>query len=215
MLHKEINDAIIRSQHCQRNWDLEQQIPQEDLDLLITAATQCPSKQNVAFYKLHFVTNRELIERIAEHTNGFIIQRQPEVKTTINTQVLANLVVVFEEYTNITKPLDQFRNEQTRHVAEKNFDENTLRAMDNDMKLAVGIAAGYLNLTASMMGYATGCCTCFIGGPIQKTLGLENRPLLLMGVGFKDTTRNRRIHQTDDFVFPSIKKQEIQVNFVK
>ena len=25
---------------------------------------------------------------------------------------------------------------------------------------AVGIAAGYLNVTAAMLGYATGCCAC-------------------------------------------------------
>lgn len=214
MIHKEITDAIIRSQHCQRNWDLNQSIPKEDLDLLITAATQCPSKQNVAFYKLHFVTNRDLIEKIAAQTDGFIIQREPEVKTTINTQVLANLVVVFEEYMNITRPLDQLRNEQTRELASKKFDEKTLRALDFDMKFAVGIAAGYLNLTASMLGYSTGCCSCFLDKNVQEVMGLENRPLLLMGIGFKDAERNRRIHQREDFVFPSIKKQEIEINFI-
>jgi nitroreductase len=250
MIHKEIKDAIIRSQHCQRNWDLNRSIPQEDLELLITAATQCPSKQNVAFYKLHFITNRSMIEKIAEQTNGFIVQRTPEIKTTINTQVLANLVVVFEEHMDITRKADQLRNEQTRDLSEPpvlpakqklvhlikqkltrwipanskasatmgpeiKHDSKTIRAMDYDMKLAVGVAAGYLNLTASMLGYATGCCSCFMDKNVQETLGLENRPILLMGIGFKDPSRNRRIHQNDkDFVFPSIKKQDISVNFI-
>ena len=58
---KAITKAIIRSQHCQRNWDLTKQIPQEDLDILETAVSQCPSKQNVAYYKAIFVTDREKI----------------------------------------------------------------------------------------------------------------------------------------------------------
>ena len=58
-----ISKAIIRSQHCQRNWDLSKSIPKEDLDLLVTAATECPSKQNVAFYKAYFITNRQIISQ--------------------------------------------------------------------------------------------------------------------------------------------------------
>jgi len=34
----DIKKAVIRSQHCQRNFDLDKQIPQEDLDLLIYQA---------------------------------------------------------------------------------------------------------------------------------------------------------------------------------
>ena len=216
-MHKEISDAIIRSQHCQRNWDLEQQIPKEDLDLLITAATQCPSKQNVAYYKLHVITNRDVIEQVAAQTNGFIIQRTPEFKTTINTQVLANVLIVFEEYLDITSRMDRVRNEETRTAFIEKYDVNSakkIRAMDQDMKLAVGVAAGYLNLTAAMMGYQTGCCSCFIDIAVQQILKLENRPILMMGIGYKDPTRNRRLHQTDDFMFPTLKKQPIKVNII-
>jgi hypothetical protein len=28
--HQEITKAIIKSQHCQRNWDLSREIPEED-----------------------------------------------------------------------------------------------------------------------------------------------------------------------------------------
>ena len=94
--HNEVKKAILRSQHCQRNWDLTKQIPEADLDVLINAVTQCPSKQNIAFYKIHFVTNRSHIEKIHDATDGFTISYEP-LKTTTNTQVLANLLVVFEE----------------------------------------------------------------------------------------------------------------------
>jgi len=46
----EIVKAIHRSQHTQRNYDLSKSIPIEDIKTIITSATQCPSKQNVAFY---------------------------------------------------------------------------------------------------------------------------------------------------------------------
>ena len=53
-----IKKAVIRSQHVQRNWDLSQEMSQDDIDLLVHAATNCPSKQNIAFYKLHVLTDR-------------------------------------------------------------------------------------------------------------------------------------------------------------
>ena len=33
MDHKQIQKAVIRSQHCQRNWDLSKEIPEADLNL--------------------------------------------------------------------------------------------------------------------------------------------------------------------------------------
>ena len=47
--NSEIIKAIHRSQHTQRNYDLSKTIPVEDIKTIITSATQCPSKQNVAF----------------------------------------------------------------------------------------------------------------------------------------------------------------------
>ena len=50
-MHDELRKAISISQHCQRNWDLSQQVSKEDLDLILHAATNCTSKQNIRFYK--------------------------------------------------------------------------------------------------------------------------------------------------------------------
>ena len=66
----DIKKAVIRSQHCQRNFDLEQNIPEADIETLIHAATNCPSKQNMAFYKLHVVTDRSLIEQVHALATG-------------------------------------------------------------------------------------------------------------------------------------------------
>ena len=46
--NKNIIKAIHASQHTQRNYDLDKKIPIEDIKTIITAATQCPSKQNLA-----------------------------------------------------------------------------------------------------------------------------------------------------------------------
>lgn len=207
MEHLDIKKAIIRSQHCQRNWDLNSAIPQEDLDLLIHAATQCPSKQNVAHYKVHFLQNRDIIEKVHELTRHN--SRHPNYATETNSQILANLVIVFEENNFVpTLKNDIYRNEETEDIL-KNHNLHQ-PSLVRDRHMAVGIAAGYVNLTASILGYSTGCCACFDDLGIRKTLGLDGEVLLLMGVGFKDPSKNRRIHhQIPDFVFSTKAKQPI------
>jgi nitroreductase len=214
LVHENIEKAIIRSQHCQRNWDLSREIPQEDLDLIITAATQCPSKQNISHYKVHAITSRAIIEAIHDKTDGFTINYKP-YETTTNTQVLANLLIVLEEVqVNHNDPDSIERNDQLQNLNKGVWDENTLNTMRRDLHMAVGVAAGYLNMTSSLLGYATGCCACFDGGAIKEILGLNKEPVLLMGIGFKDPNLNRRVHHKDHtFMFPTKPKQEIEVKF--
>jgi nitroreductase len=198
----ELKKAIHRSQHCQRNWDLSREIPEEDLDLIITAATQCPSKQNIAHYKVHAITNREIIEKIHDNTVGF------QVNYT-NSQVLANLLIVLE-YNPVRehKNLFSFNSDLTQNEKADSF----LR----DAHMAVGVAAGYINVISSIAGYSTGCCACFNNQGIKELLNLENDILLMMGIGFKNSELNRRVHHKDhDFVFPAIKKEEISITFHK
>ena len=110
MDHKQIEKAVIRSQHCQRNWDLSKQIPQEDLDLIEHAVTNCPSKQNVAYYKVHMITDRQLIENIHSHTKGFTTFKKGVVDAETNSQTLANLLIVFEAHSgHLVKDTKVFR----------------------------------------------------------------------------------------------------------
>lgn len=214
--HRLIEKAIIKSQHCQRNWDLSKEIPEEDLNLLITAATECPSKQNVAFYKTHFITNRALIEAIHDNTWGFTTNQNPRGSET-NSQTLANLLIVFEEFNyDHTRTVDIWRNEETHAVQTGELKKETLEILKRDKNMAIGVAAGYLNLTASLMGYATGCCACFNGQGIKEILNLEGDVLLLMGIGHKDPALNRRVHHLrHDFVFPTKQKEPIAVNIIR
>lgn len=216
LVNENIEKAIIRSQHTQRNWDLSREIPQEDLDLIIKAATECPSKQNVAHYRIHAITNRDIIESIHEKTDGFTVSYHP-YQTTTNSQVLANLLIVLEPTKVETRNVKSiYRNEQTLAIANSEQDKMAHETLMRDLHMAVGVAAGYLNMTSALLGYGTGCCACMDSGAIKDILKLDNEPVLLMGIGFKDPNLNRRIHHKDHtFMFPTKPKQEIAVNWYK
>lgn len=213
--HTDIKNAIIKSQHCQRNWDLSKTIPQEDLDLLIHAVTNCPSKQNVAFYKVHFITNRDMIEKIHSCTSGFTTNFETGESQT-NSQTLANLLIAFELVSYENQPTqDNFRNDEIEHVKLENASEMDKWILNRDQQVAIGIAAGYVNVVSSILGYSTGCCSCFDGKSVAEALGEPTADVgLLMGVGFKDTSRPRREHHLTNFVFPTKKKQDIEVNLI-
>ena len=64
MFQQMLKKSIYKSQKCQRNWDLSKDIPKEDVEVILTSATQCPSKQNLPYYKVHAITDRKMIEKI-------------------------------------------------------------------------------------------------------------------------------------------------------
>ena len=68
---KMLKETIHESQNCQSNWDLSKHISDEDKSLIIASATNCPSKQNLNYYKLHVIEDRDKIEKIHENTRGF------------------------------------------------------------------------------------------------------------------------------------------------
>jgi len=190
--------AILQSQHCQRNWDLSLQIPKEDMDLIITAATQCPTKGNRAYYNIHAITNREIIEEIHANTDGFGIQWKP-YKTTTNSQALANSLIVLEAINlsviNRTDPRPD---------------------IEQDSNLSIGVAAGYINLTAALLGYYTGFCICFSRVKVKEILKLEHEPVLLLGIGFKDNALDRRIqHDNHEYMYPARPKEKINEYYWK
>lgn len=199
--HRDIKKAVIKSQHCQRNWDLSKEIPSSDLETILYSVTNCPSKQNHAFYKVHAITNRTIIEDIHANTNGFGL---PNGNFTTNSQTLANLVLVFEEVeTSYT------------HKEKNKLYENGLKTKTRDVNMAIGVAAGYANLTSSILGYATGCCACFNPDKIKEILNMNNLPILIMGIGFKDESQNRRIHHKTGELFPTKSKEPIEVNIIR
>ena len=269
----ELFKAIHRSQHVQRNFDLSKRIPEQDISTIITAATQCPSKQNVAHYKIHAVTNREIIEEIYEcttcspdseesasghkHARSFYPEKRDNSNYPQNPQVLGNLVLVFEEYENFnSKPNDNpqtfvaeieqvrplLENKATWEHASENKKKRALAALKvlkraginihdkdaldeyvasnrkilaTDRDTALGIAIGYVNLTAAQLGYGTGCCSCIMDrSRLKKLLGLKRNPMIVMGIGFKQEGVNRRVHhKNNSYTFNTRKKQPIEISY--
>lgn len=200
MNNKDIEKAVVRSQHCQRNWDLSKEIPGDDKKTIIHSAMNCPSKQNISFYNLHVITNRKVIEDIYEQTDGFLIDQKVEK----NTQVLANMLIVY------TKNTESFGYKWK----EKYLDE-TSETQLRDLHMATGISAGYVNLTSSLLGYSTGCCLCFNEEKVREILGVKEEIALIMGIGFKNKDKNRRVHHLDDNkVFETFKKEDIKVSYI-
>jgi nitroreductase len=214
MFRQMIKKSIQKSQHCNRNWDLTQEMPQADIDLMIEAATQCPTKQNLNHYKTHVITDRAIIEKLEAATaipdfgsadNDFRgydgVQGYDEGKGPTNSQLSAHAVFAFVE--------DEAwqMGEEVRDPVEK---EQGMMAgsYKEDRDQAVGIAAGYLNLVSTMMGYSTGCCKCFHVSKVNELLGLPEGKdtVLLMGIGIADPSRQRQEHHTDaSFSFGSHK----------
>jgi len=231
----ELINAINKSQHCQRNWDLSKKIPDKDIGLLVSAASHCPSKQNIAFYNVHVVTNQDLIAQIHSHTAGFAARRDennvliptvklgPEdpVEFIPNDQVLANALFIFEDNTDLTlwRDVDKLKyaeNYQQFYSIEHGNDPTGVnqQVVHFDRDVAIGIGSAYLALVAVQAGYSTGFCSCMKQEDIKKVLGLKRLPLLMVGVGYPDDTKIRNASQSlGDFVYPTKIKQPINVTF--
>lgn len=198
--NEDIKAKIKKSQHVQRCWDLSKQIPETDIDLLVYAATNCPSKQNFKFYKLHVITDRDKIEQIHSMTEGIT---NTEDELTTNPQTLANLLFVFES----VEPTQNLKDK----LLLKDHDKASIAKRDADM--AIGVAGGYVNVLATMLGYGTGYCACFDGNDVSKAMGFDNEVRLMMGIGFKDPTRHRRMHHVSSKMMGRHLKEPIEVEY--
>ena len=203
--NKFLERTIAKSQRCNRNWDLSKQIPDKDIKTMEQAVTQCSSKQNRVFYKVLYTQDRAKIEAIHKATDGFTYGLQKDKDgnylTITNPQVLANTLFVFAK--------DRDDNMEARTVKENDLGIEEARNDEEgktDEDRAIGIAAGYLTLTANLLGYESGCCQCFDEDKVKSILGED--VFLLMGVGYGDKTRPRKEHHMDpSFTFPSFSKK--------
>jgi nitroreductase len=216
---KYLESSVIRAQKCQRNWDLSKTIPQEDIDLIINAATNCPSKQNMNLYKLHVITDRDKIEEIYELTETFSGHRK-------NPQVLAHLLLAFEE-ADPTEPRSsdakrlywngQSKGDRPTDISDeerqeglKSFEGDKM-SVRNDRNQAIGVAAGFSNMVATVLGYNTGCCKCLHQDGAKTILGNEQRIALMMGIGIKDETKPRREDHDQGQIVESFSKLPIEI----
>lgn len=210
---KFLRHAVLVSQRCQRNWDTDIAIPQEDIETLKNAVTQCPSKQNIAHYKVSFISDRDLIQDIFESTNGFYTNRDLS-EAECNSQVLANLLVLFEDHYEESARTPEY----IAFYSDSKTPDAQQIIIERDQWMSVGIASGMLALTATMLGYRTGYCACFNEAEIVKKLYPDNqtpaKPLLMLGIGVPKKGYLRTQNQDDTFTYPTFIKQEIPVKFI-
>lgn len=207
---KDFLSAIESSQHCQRNWDLSREIDPEHIKIFEEVVKNVPSKQNIAYYKVHFITNRNIIEEIYQWTMTEFSEKNTDF---YNPQVLANLLVAFEAYYDINE------DEIGQDIKEKNI--NSVRyneyTVDIDRHQSIGIVSGILALTANYLGYKTGFCKCFKTEKISSILKCGNKirenPIeLLLGIGYpKNDVSHTTHHIFDNLRVKPISKAEIPV----
>ena len=146
-----LKEIIHKSQICQRNWDLSEEIPQEHVDLIVEAATQSPTRQNIPFYNVDVVTDRSLINSIHNNSAFFKIKPGMELSeyshavvrgsdvekdeegviTKTNPQVLAPLLLVFSA------------NEETYYDNQLRHGKGSAERVkwEKDVSLSIGVAS--------------------------------------------------------------------------
>lgn len=181
-----VNMTIIaESNSTQRNWNLEKDIGLKTYKLILEALTNAPSKQNLPFYKVHMITDRELIEKIHANTYGYFDTKgipRP------NDQVLANLVIAFEAYEDDNiKYYENLTTEGYNYVVRR------------DQHMAIGIASGYVNLIAHQNGLKTGYCACFNEEAVKGLLNADDNIITLLGVGYPDVGKHKNQSMYGDY----------------
>ena len=223
------------SQRCQRNWDLSKTIPKEDIDLMINAVKSAPSKQNEKHFQVSIITDFEQRYQIYHATHNFAygedgvsVPRLPngEINYKRQSQLIGNVLFVFSREKN-----DLYRSGESHaggpYVTE---DKNVKQAGRCDIStpelkkglqeqygrhvmISTGVAAGYLLLTARLLGYKTGG-SCGFNREATERITKVSHPELIIAVGFGDPTRNRREeHFEKGRLFPKYDK-DIKVTWI-
>ena len=193
-----LKKAIDTVQRAQRNYNLAKSISQEDLNLLVYAAENSPSKQNETHYSLHIFTDECIIKEIYNCTNKFTLGVYEAIEedkgeqwlydnlSVKNSQIYANALFVYVE--------DEGEARGATHLKAKHGDEFSKQVLKEQQDYSIGISVGELILTAGLLGYKTGICSAMDDEAVRKVLGINNTPKLLVGVGFENEGVDRRLH---------------------
>ena len=223
-----LHDLLWESQRCQRNWNLDKEIPKSDQDLLIHAIKSAPSKQNEKHFKVYAISNYDARKKMYDSTKNFAHDADGETLClnsdgTINyknqSQLIGNLVFVFcREKNDIYRSSESFaggefvaedKNIQQAGLVDLSTPELKLIAQGyyNAMGLhAIGIAVGYLLVTSHLLGYKTGCSSGFDKQAATEITG-HDYPEIAVAVGYGNDTRNSREEHFDPSrLFPTFNK---------
>lgn len=203
-MHEIIKNAIAVSQRAQRNYDLSKTIPEKDLDTLIYAAINSPSKQNETHYSLHVYTDKDIIREIYNTTKKFTYGNKKhtseildtdkgenwmyENRSVHNSQTLANTLFVYVD--------DDGESRGVTHFLAQHDDNNrnSVHTYNEQKNFSVGVSVGQLILSATLLGYKTGICSAFDSNMLKNIVKTNNRVKLLIGVGYENNGVDRRLH---------------------
>lgn len=205
MIHNNIKNAVDSAQKAQRNYDLSQDIFSQDLETLIYAAANSPSKQNETHYELHVFTDQKIIRKIYDNTKKFLLLNktsnndehygvdkdgkywQSEKQAVKNSQIYANALFAYV-------PCRGEARGGTHAAAKEHVDSNAHKLYEEQIAYSIGISVGELILTANLLGYKTGICSALDTKPINWIIGTEGDVRLLVGVGYADVQKHRTQH---------------------
>ena len=195
-----LTEATLVSQHCQRNWDYNHFVPDDDIATLIEVATTAPTKQNLSYYKLIASTDRSFNNYCFKNS----IDPGNSDTFTRNTQVDAPLLLLW------------------CYDPQAGDDNNELFVPDQSVSInydkSIMISLGATALAAAQLGYRTGFCQCVVRESInQKLKETFNKDLVFsgtfLGIG-KPNPRAKNWYEVLDsrnkisrIVYPEIRKE--------
>jgi nitroreductase len=182
MINKKIKAAVDIAQRAQRNYDLNKNVPVDDLETLIYAAANSPSKQNEEHFSLYVYTDQDIIRQIYSHTKFFSLSLgeegmfedrdgqfwQDQDRSVTNSQILANILFVYVD--NNTEALSG-----THMLGQQNLDGPIGKLYTEQKNVSVGVSVGQLIMSAAIMGYRTGVCSAIGEDPIKDLLNVDSR----------------------------------------
>ena len=212
-----LKQAVDKAQRAQRNFDLEKQIPSEDLEILIYTAQNSPSKQNESHFTLHVYTDQEIIKNIYNSTKKFTLMDEEDDlsklfgekngeywqndkdRSVTNSQVLANALFAYV--------IDLGEPRGGTHITGQNSSSvHAKQLYQEQISYSIGISIGELILSANLLGYKTGICSAMDGRIVKNILQTESSVKMLVGVGFDNPGVDRRMHA-------EIKNQDVPEKF--
>jgi nitroreductase len=190
---KDLGSIIIESsrsaERCQRNWDLNKTIPVQDIDAILSAARNMPTKQNRNYYKIVASTNKEFNEYCYQYS----IDTSNPNSINRNAQTNANLLLLYFE--NFTQDWEDKFNDS--------MSKNALKS--------IGISSGAAALAANILGYKTGFNQCLDPKPIVKKLNsllqqnINGGLVLTLGIGYPNLSFQRnQVVNKDNIVINTV-----------
>jgi nitroreductase len=206
-MNDEIKNAVDIAQRAQRNYDLSKSVNREDLETLIYAAVNSPSKQNETHYQLKVYTDQNKIKEVYNCTKRFSLIKDEEdhknsfkenvdgifwqnINTSVhNSQILANVLFVYID--DDGKPRGG-----NSSIAQNTYNINSesVQNYKNQKNYSIGISVGQLILSAALLGYKTGICSAFNPNAVQQVINTDKEIKLLIGIGFENSNLDRRSH---------------------